>query len=365
MDLWTELLALLSQVVTPIWAELIQYIPLLFLGLIPLVLLLLVWMWQRHSAINRSRVPRRLPDGVTPEGLHLPSPSIWPLVGSVGAFFIFLSLVTGSQAGPNLLFIAIGLAIGGVALVGWLLDAGKEYAAVEAGDHHLVLVAETEGRPASPEVLPEGIHLPAPSAWPFLAPIGLFFAFLGLALGPLLIAGGLLMAFIAMVGWMLDAGKEYHEVADGLHPDPADRDPERHWPRRLIPVYGLIGIVAIALTMAPWALSLLPRAQQAVADAIPATTTPYVSAVSVLSFEQDQIAVPADTPFTITFENKQAGVPHNVEIFTDAARSGVHFLGELITGPATIEYQVEPLAAGSYPFICTVHPPMVGTLIVR
>ena len=39
MDLWTEFLGLVSQVVTPIWNELIQYIPLLLLFLMPAVYL--------------------------------------------------------------------------------------------------------------------------------------------------------------------------------------------------------------------------------------------------------------------------------------------------------------------------------------
>ena len=50
-----------------------------------LVLLLVWWMWGHNRQRNRSRVPRRLPDGRAPEGLHLPSPSPWPLVGAAGA----------------------------------------------------------------------------------------------------------------------------------------------------------------------------------------------------------------------------------------------------------------------------------------
>lgn len=104
MDLWTEILTLLSQVVTPIWNELIQYIPLLFLLLIPLVIYLLIVLWRMNAARNAPRIPRRLPDGRTPEGLHLPSPSRWPLVGSLGAAFIFASLVFSatSQSRPGI-----------------------------------------------------------------------------------------------------------------------------------------------------------------------------------------------------------------------------------------------------------------------
>lgn len=364
MDLWTEFLALVSQVVTPIWNELIQYIPLLFLLLIPLTIYLLIVMWRMNAARNAPRVPRRLPDGRTPDGLHLPSPSPWPLVGAAGGFFIFLSLVLGSQTGPNLLFLAGGLGIGGIAFVGWLMDARREYDATVARDHHLVLAEETPGRRMEQEI-PEGIHLPPPSPWPFFAPVGLFFIFLGLALGPVMIVGGLVMAAIAAIGWTLDAGREYREVAEGEHMDPELRNPERIWPRRLVPVFVGIAIFSVALSVGNHVLSLLPRTEEVVASGPVATTTPYVSATTPAGFDQRGIVVPADTPFTVTFENKNAAVEHNIEIFTDASATDDHYKGEYVTGPATVEYAIEPLAAGEYPFICTIHPNMKAVIVVQ
>lgn len=385
MDLWTELLALVSQVVTPIWNELIQYIPLLFLLLIPLVLYLLVVLWRMNAGRNAPRIARRLPDGRTPEGLHLPSPSRWPLVGSLGAGFIFASLVFSATSeipardaagqvvegqmitvntGPNLVLLTIGLMIGALAFVGWLIDARKEYDATAAGDHHLVLVEETPGTKAPVEI-PEGIHLPPPSPWPFFAPIGLFFMFLGLVLGPVMIVGGLAMGLIAMIGWLLDAGREYREVAEGEHMDPELRNPERIWPRRLVPVFVGIAILSVSLSVGNNLLALLPKTEEVEAGGPVATTTPYVSALTPADFEQQAIIVPAETPFTITFENRNVGVEHNIEIFSDAAATEVYYLGEYIAGPETIEYAIDPLAAGEYPFICTIHPNMKAVLIVQ
>jgi mono/diheme cytochrome c family protein/plastocyanin len=85
-----------------------------------------------------------------------------------------------------------------------------------------------------------------------------------------------------------------------------------------------------------------------------------VSAVNI-AFEQSELSAPADAAFTIRFENKEA-VPHNVEI-KDGSGASV-FKGEIVTGPTVVEYQVPALAAGSYTFICTVHPNMTGTLTV-
>jgi plastocyanin len=365
MDLWTQVLDLTSRFVTPVWNELLQYIPLLLLGLLGLSVAGIAHVWSRNAALNRSRVARPLTAGTAPAGVHLPSPSIWPFVAPIGLFLVFASLVFGGDS-VNVPVLGLGLLIAAAAAMGWLRDAGTEYARTEAGDHDLLLVAETGGLARAEKPIPPGIHLPGPSAWPFLAPIGLFFAFLGLVFGPILIIAGLLMAFIAAVGWYLDAGTEYHQVNAGHAAEPWTRDPERAFPKRLMPVYAAVAGVAVVLTLSPWLLSLLPGT--ATGDGRPTgptpTTTPYLSAVTVTSFEQREIAVPADTPFTLTFENKQAGVPHNVAIFDSPAKVNPLFVGDIIEGPATIEYQVPALPAGTYPFVCSVHPPMTGTLFV-
>lgn len=89
-----------------------------------------------------------------------------------------------------------------------------------------------------------------------------------------------------------------------------------------------------------------------------------VVAISALNiaFEQTEVSAPADTAFVIRFENKDAGIPHNVEI-KDANGAQV-FMGEIFNGVETRDYQVPALPAGTYQFICTVHPNMVGTLTV-
>jgi plastocyanin len=86
-----------------------------------------------------------------------------------------------------------------------------------------------------------------------------------------------------------------------------------------------------------------------------------VSAVGV-AFEQAELSAPADEPFVLRFDNKDAGVPHNVEI-KDAGGASV-FKGEIFNGVAVKDYQVPALGAGTYQFVCTVHPNMVGTLTV-
>jgi len=81
------------------------------------------------------------------------------------------------------------------------------------------------------------------------------------------------------------------------------------------------------------------------------------------AFSQTALTAPAGQPFSIKFENQDAGVPHNIEI-KDSSGNTV-FKGDLLTGVATTTYNVPALPAGTYAFNCTVHPNMTGTLTVK
>jgi Cupredoxin-like domain len=95
----------------------------------------------------------------------------------------------------------------------------------------------------------------------------------------------------------------------------------------------------------------------------PEPGTLAISALPPLRFDADSLTVPASAPFDLRFDNQEPGVPHNVAVYTDDSASTSLFVGEVITGPATIIYEVEALDPGSYFFRCDLHPTqMVGTL---
>ena len=74
---------------------------------------------------------------------------------------------------------------------------------------------------------------------------------------------------------------------------------------------------------------------------------------------------PADQPFTITFDNEDADIPHNIQIFTDSTTTKSLDKGPTVTGVDTQTYDVGELAAGSYYFHCDFHPTtMTGTFAV-
>ena len=84
---------------------------------------------------------------------------------------------------------------------------------------------------------------------------------------------------------------------------------------------------------------------------------------SEVSFGVSRLTAPADESLTLRFSN-DSSVAHNVSIYRSDGES--LFTGEIFTGPRVIEYAIPALAAGSYQFVCDVHPQqMTGTLVAR
>ena len=76
-----------------------------------------------------------------------------------------------------------------------------------------------------------------------------------------------------------------------------------------------------------------------------------------IAWDTDCLEAPAGEPLTIVVDNQDRGVPHNIHL-TDATDEPET---ELEDGPVVQELDVT-LDAGSYEFVCDVHPNMVGTL---
>lgn len=91
--------------------------------------------------------------------------------------------------------------------------------------------------------------------------------------------------------------------------------------------------------------------------------TVLAEVASGIAFKTTTFQAPANQPFQITYDNQDAGIPHNMQI-ADSTGKFV-FEGDTVTGVAQITYNVPPLAAGAYKFSCKYHTNMVGDLTVQ
>ena len=84
-------------------------------------------------------------------------------------------------------------------------------------------------------------------------------------------------------------------------------------------------------------------------------------------FDISTITASPSVEVTVTLDNRDAGVLHNVAFYTDRTASTSIFVGELVTGPTVIEETfTSPGTPGNYFFRCDVHPDtMTGAFIVQ
>ena len=86
---------------------------------------------------------------------------------------------------------------------------------------------------------------------------------------------------------------------------------------------------------------------------------------SGLAFDTDQIDLVADKPAKLTFDNQDAGTPHNIAIYpSEGDLTKPLFRGDVVTGPTKVTYDIPGLKAGTYYFHCDVHPTMSGSVVV-
>ena len=76
-----------------------------------------------------------------------------------------------------------------------------------------------------------------------------------------------------------------------------------------------------------------------------------------VKFDKASITAPADKPFKISFDNRDVGTPHDVDIL-DGSGTKV-FEGADFPGPEVRVYDVPALAAATYKFICSIHPDLM------
>ncbi len=363
---WNGLLELTAKLVTPDWASLVALIPvLLALGVVAFYL----WMLRRWATAGPTHtgITPRAP--LPPTGVHMPGPSFAPVFAAVGGFLFLLGLVARGVA------FWLGLVALVVTLLYWLREAVRDYEAhVEAT--RLPVPIPAAGGP------PPGGHIPAPSFRPVLVSLAAVVVFAGLVAGTPILVAGIILLIGALLGWLRDARMEYvlTEVADRT--GHLETGPTPHFPTGslIVGVAILAGAVLVntgafstaggtaGATAAPGAsggAAASPGSSGAAgasSGASPVSADVTITAQGI-QFVTKDVSAKAGAAFTIAFQNKDAGVPHNVQI-KDASGQSM-FKGDIVSGVTTTVYHVPALPAGAYTFVCDVHPNMTGTLTVK
>ena len=353
-EVWSSILELTSRFVIPDWGSVIGLLPALLLALVAAYLVWTGWRFA-HAGPTRRGPARRVP--IAPPGVHMPGPSLAPFLAAFGAFALFAGLVFGG------IWLGIGVAL----LVGGLLWWGKE--ALVDFDHILPAEPLPEIAHAGP---PPGVHVPGPSFRPFLASLSMAVLFFGLVFGGWLLAAGIAFVVVTLLGWLRDARLEYRETVKADRTGHLENIPAPNWPRRLLATF--VVVVAVAVAIDSGILFATPTEGAAgdgggggggpQACAEPATEIELVGVD--IAYDTLELCVPADTAFSIQFVNQDpAGVPHDVDIRDGGGAVLVDT--QPIDGGNETTYEYEPLAAGEYVYICSIHPipAMTGRLIVQ
>ncbi len=112
-------------------------------------------------------------------------------------------------------------------LIYWLVEALRIY------DHDVGATV-----PALPAVIhdgpPEGVHMPGPSFRPFLGAVGATMLMLGLVFGEWLLLAGVIALVVTLVGWLVDAVKEYRKTEEADTTGHLENIPEPQTPGLLM-----------------------------------------------------------------------------------------------------------------------------------
>lgn len=351
------LLGVAAMVVTPDWRALILLIP------IGLALLLVAWFAftaRQFATLGPSRrAPARI-QPLTPAHVHMPGGSSAPILVAFGAGALFLGLVLGGIA------LWIGVALMVVTLLAWFREALHDYDHLESAQRLPAVIHEGP---------PPGVHMPGPSIRPLLGALGSAALLGGLVVGGWFLILAVVFLVYTLIGWLIDATAEYRKTVEADKTGHLENIPARRLPMRTLQVFAVL-FVLVGLNQ----LGIFPPASPA-SGGVPGASggVPGASAggpvgppgslpvvAKAFAFDTKSLEVAAGKPFTIFLTNEDpATTPHDVEV---RSTSGTVIKAQPPTaGGASQAYQYDALDAGTYTFICSIHPipAMTGSLTVK
>jgi Cupredoxin-like domain len=128
---------------------------------------------------------------------------------------------------------------------------------------------------------------------------------------------------------------------------------------------GVAAIGVIGLLFILYLMMFKPTFGISTSSSSPAPTGAVAVAARGSQFDVSELRGPADRLFTLSFDNQDPGIPHNVAIYVDSSATTALFVGEVFDGSKVVDYQVPALPAGTYFFRCDVHHQMTGTFVAE
>ena len=345
------LLGVAAVFITPDWSALILLIP------IGLALLFVAWFAftiRKFATLGPSRrAPARI-QPLTPAHVHMPGGSSAPILVAFGAGALFLGLVVGG------ITLWVGVTLMVVTLLFWFREALRDYDHLETAQRLPAVVHEGP---------PPGVHMPGPSIRPLLGALGSAALLGGLVVGGWFLILAIVFLVYTLIGWLIDATAEYRKVVEADKTGHLENIPTRRLPTRTLQVFAvlfaLVGLWQLGVFPPTTPASGAPGASAAPSGPVaPPGALPLIA--KGLAFDLKSLEVAAGVPFTIFLVNEDPPTtPHDVEI---RSTTGTKIQGQPKTaGAASQAYQFDALTAGTYTFICSIHPidAMTGTLTVK
>lgn len=341
--------------------------------------------------------------------VHLPDPSIWPLVVGLAAFVLGAALVVysrdrdGDWAGPLL---GAALVIALVAACGWAFEDGRMKRKAERGE-----ISKSRNARYTQVVtfgIAEGAYSTARGADGVLAKLeGADSALRNLdGFQDLRVIASPAESGVSQVlletTWADREGLATYDETRGTmldilagHPDEVVPGSVQVFDMEVIrdtkdtsfnfgtqAMVGMFGALIVGGFMVGAGLNLFENdkaggtaAGGGEAPAGPAADTIVAKGTK---FTANKIVVPPNTVVTLKFDNKDASPPHNVEIYAGSSTSGPLLKGctagcegddvstPLKGGPYVESFTFTTPAVGTYAFNCAAHPDqMTGTLTVQ
>jgi mono/diheme cytochrome c family protein/plastocyanin len=110
---------------------------------------------------------------------------------------------------------------------------------------------------------------------------------------------------------------------------------------------------------------LMPAAVPTPSGPLTASTELKITAQAI-AFDTDKLLGVAGKELTVTFDNKDGGIPHNIHFFKGEDATGADAGStEIAPGAVVQTLKIGPLDAGKYYYQCDVHPNMSGVLTVE